>query len=206
MSSYRYTKEEQSLFRKLNSPAKIQDYLNTLTFNFSDKYIYHSPRWVIQNQKADCVEGAIFAAAALECNGFEPLVLDLRCAPKVGDYDHVIAVFKQFGCFGAISKTNHGVLRYREPIYKTIRELALSFFHEYFLDTGKKTLREYSKPLNLSHFNKLAWRTTEKDISPIAEYLDTVKHYLILNTQQIKNLRKADKIEIKMGKIVEDED
>jgi hypothetical protein len=115
-----------------------------------------------------------------------------------------VTVFKKFGCFGAISKTNHAVLRYREPVYKTIRELVLSYFHEYFLNSnGKKTLREYSKLLDLNYFNKINWRTSEKDLFEIPEHLDKIKHFSILSNDQIKNLRRADSIEIEAGKIVE---
>lgn len=204
MKSYGYTDKEIRLFKKLNSPKKIQDFVNTLTFNFSDEYVYHSPREVLRRGKADCVEGALLAAALLEFHGHKPLVLDLRCVENAGDYDHVVAVFKQFGCFGAISKTNHGVLRYREPIYKTIRELAMSYFHEYFLDSGRKTLREYSDPLHLSCFDKINWRTTEKNLTQIVEHLDKVKHHKILSLEQIKNLRRADPVEIEAGKVVQD--
>ena len=203
MSNFDYTREEIKLFRKLNSPAKVQDFVNTFKFDFSDEYFYHSPREVLKRGKADCVEGAFLAAAILEFNDYSPLVLDLRCVGGVGDYDHVVAVWKQFGAFGAISKTNHGVLRYREPVYKTIRELALSYFHEYFLDTGRKTLREYSEPFDLSRFDAINWRTTEGNLSEIVEHLDTIKHHTILSPEQIKNLRKADPVEIEAGKIVE---
>ncbi len=231
-NKYGYNTEEIKLFKKLNSPAKIQDYLNFLRFNIDKNGgDCMSPRFVIQNQIAHCAEGAIFAAAVLEFNGLPPLILDLRSTEKPFDYDHVIAVFKVDGFFGAISKTNHCVLRYREPIYKSIRELVMSYFHEYFLNTGEKTLREYSDPLNLTYFDKLigdrwqaterergstehssanvevlstpvrTWRTTDKNISDILDFLDDIKHYKILTPKQIKNLRKADKIEIEAGKL-----
>lgn len=198
-----YTKDEIKFFKKLNSPAKIQDFLNSIPFNFEEEGFCISPRFVIKNKKAHCMEGAVFGASALEFLGYKPLIVDLRSTEKPFDYDHVIAVYKKDGFWGSISKTNHGVLRYREPVYKTIRELVMSFFHEYFLDSGVKTLREYSVPLDLSRFNKISWRTTEKDISEITEYLDKTKHYKILNQKQIKNLRKADRIEIEVGKVVE---
>jgi hypothetical protein len=198
-----YTKEEIKLFRRLNSPQKIQDYLNSLRFNFREDGVFSSPRVIIKNKKADCLEGALFASAVLEFHGHKPLILDLRSAKKPFDYDHIIAVWKQDGCFGAISKTNHAVLRYREPVYKTLRELVMSYFHEYFLDSGKKTLREYSKPLDLNKLNRLNWRTTEENLWEIHEVLDDIKHYPILSLKQVKNLRKADEIEILAGKIVQ---
>ena len=197
----KYNSLEIKLLRRLNTPAKIQDYLNTLPFNFEKKgETCMSPREVMKNKKAHCMEGAMFSATVLEFHGHKPLLLDLRSENP--DDDHVIAVFKQFGCFGAISKTNHAVLRYREPIYKTIRQLVLSYFHEYFLHTGRKTLREYSEPFDLSKL-KINWRTNQKNLFEIPKLLDIYKHHQILSAKQIKNLRKADKIEIEAGKIVE---
>jgi len=202
-NKFAYSKNELLLFKKLNSPKKIQDYLNSIKINFEKGgETCMSPRFVIKTQKAHCMEGAMFAAAVLEFNGARPYVLDLRSA-KPYDDDHVVAVFKQFGCYGAISKTNHGVLRYREPIYKTVRELALSFFHEYFLDNGKKTLREYSHLFDLAYFDKLNWRTSAKNLFAIPHKLDKIKHFKILNKKQIRHLRRADKIEIAAGKLVE---
>jgi hypothetical protein len=204
MNKFNYSKEEVSLFKKLSAPAKIQDYLNSISFNFEKNgQTCYSPREVIKNKTAHCTEGAIFAAAVLEYHGHKPFILDLRSTIKPYDYDHVIAVYKKEGCFGAISKTNHAVLRYREPVYKTIRELVMSYFHEYFLDNGKKTLREYSDLLNLNKFNKLNWRTSEKNLFDIPADLDDIKHHRVLTSNQIKNLRLADKIEVEAGKIRE---
>ena len=198
----KYNRIEIKLFIRLNSPAKIQDYLNSIKFNFEKRGdTCYSPRFVLKNKIAHCMEGAMFAAAALEFIGYKPLVMDLRAVEH--DFDHVVALFTEGGYWGAISKTNHAVLRYREPVYKTIRELAMSYFHEYFDNKGRKNLREYSRPLNLNRFNYLDWHTTEKNLFQIPEYLDSIKHYKILNKQQIRNLRKADKIEIEAGKIVD---
>ncbi len=203
MSKYGYSKEEIRLFKKLNSPQKIQDYLNSLPFNFREDGVFVSPRMVMKNKTSDCLEGALFAASVLEFHGEKPLILDLRSAKKPFDYDHIVAVFKKFNCFGAISKTNHAVLRYREPVYKTIRELVMSYFHEYFLNNGIKTLREYSLPYDLNKLNQLSWRTTDSNLWEIHEVLDEIKHYPVLSKEQIKNLRKADRIEIQSGKLVE---
>lgn len=161
-----------------------------------------SPRLVLQKKLAHCMEGAMLAAAILEFHGHKPLVLDLRSV-KPKDNDHVVALFREHGRWGAISKTNHAVLRYREPVYKTIRELAMSYFHEYFLDNGQKTLREYSGAINLNIFNKLNWRTSEKDLFAIPRAIDRAKHFAILLPGQAKHLRKADKVEIAAGKLVE---
>jgi len=196
----KYSKAELKLFKKLNTPQKIQGFLNTLKYNF-DVHVCKSPRKVLKTGSAYCMEGALLAAAILQYHGHKPLLLDLRAIKP--DYDHVYALFKVNGYWGGVSKTNHGVLRYRDPIYKTLREFALSCFHEYFLDTGNKTLREYSKPLNLEVFNKRCWQTDPLDVWYIPDHLDTIPHTNILTSAQIKNLRKADPIEIKMGKLVD---
>ena len=143
----------------------------------------------------------MFAAMALRCIGHRPLVMDLKAAR--GDEDHVVAPFQIEGSWGAISKTNHGVLRYREPIYKSIRELAMSYFHEYFLNDGRKTLRSHSHPIDLSRFDDRGWMISEEDVSYIPEFVDRVRHYPLLMQSQIRGLRKADPIERRVGKIVE---
>lgn len=198
------TKEEEKIFKQLSSPSKIQDFLNTIPYNFEPRGITcMSPRRVLKHRVAHCIEGAYLAAAILWYHGEKPLLLDLRSTKH--DLDHVVALFKQNGHWGAISKTNHAVLRYREPIYKTIRELALSYFHEYFLDTGHKTLREYSKPFNLSSYGK-TWITAEEELWDIGADLDDSPHLPILpKTMTTKGLRKADEIEIRAGKLVERE-
>lgn len=199
---YGYSPAELKLLKRLNSPKKIQDFLNGLKINFEPRGdTCMSPRLVLRHGAAHCMEGAMLAAAVLEFHGHRPLVLDLRAVAR--DFDHVVAPFRQYGCWGAISKTNHAVLRYREPVYRTVRELALSYFHEYFTDNGKKTLRDYSRPLDLSRFNSLNWRTSEENLFDIPEYLDSIKHFKILSKKQIQNLRKADSIEIEAGKLLE---
>src|SRR5690606_22648808 len=136
-----FTKDELKIIKKLNTPSKIQDFLNSLEINIEeDGDTSYSPRTVLKKRKAHCVEGAVLAAAILRFHGQKPLILDLETSND--DFDHVIALFNKNGYWGAISKTNHAVLRYREPVYKTIRELVMSYFHEYFLNkNGKKTLR-----------------------------------------------------------------
>lgn len=199
---FNLTKKEEKIFRKLNTPAKIQDFLNRIPINFDyKKDTCMSPRMVLKKWKCHCIEGAIFAALALRVHGHQPLLVDLKTTDD--DFEHVIAVFKAHGKYGCISKTNHAVLRYKEPIYNNIRELVMSFFHEYTDKKGKKNLRSYSMPINLARFDKKNWATDEKDLWYIDAYLNKVKHYKILNKQQIKNLRRADKIERVAGNMTE---
>jgi len=195
-------KKELKILKKLNTPKKIQDFLNKKRMNFEDNGNTNlSPMSVLRGKICHCLEGAVLAALVLRVHGYPPLLVDLKANDY--DFDHVVAVFKQYGKWGAISKTNHGVLRYREPVYNSIRELAMSFFHEYYDREGKKNLRSYSRPLNLKIFDKRGWMTTEEEIDYIPECLDDVKHYPIMNRKQISNLRKADKIELATDKFLE---
>jgi len=196
-----FTKKEEDLLRKLNTPAKVQDFLNNLKFNFEENgETLKSPILTLRARRAHCIEGAILGAYVLSLHGFKPLILHLETTKN--DFEHVIAPFKINGLWGALSKTNHTVLRYREPVYKNIRELIMSYFHEYFLNNGQKTLRKYSRPLNLSIFEK-GWEVEEGDLWGIDQELDKIKHYDIAPKKSTKNLRKAEKIEIKAGKITE---
>jgi len=196
-----FTKKDKQLMQKLNTPAKVQDFLNSLKFNFENNgETLKSPLFTLRTKNAHCMEGALLGAYILSLQGHKPLVMYLKSISR--DYDHVVAPFKIDGYWGALSKTNHAVLRYREPVYKSIRELAMSYFHEYFLNDGTKTLRQYSDLLNLNEFQD-DWPVLEGDLWGIDVELDKMKHHDILPKSRIKKLRKADKVEIQAGKIVE---
>lgn len=187
------------LLKSLNSPERIQDYLNLLPFNFErGGETYRSVSEAMSKNRAHCFEGALIAAAALWMQGEKPLILDLYTNRK--DIDHVVVPFKRNGYWGAISKTNHAVLRYREPVYKSIRELVMSYFHEYFLPDGRKTLVSYSRPFDLRKTSE-NWLSGRKNLFDLVEELDKHIHIPIVTKKQ--KFRKADIIEIKAGKIVE---
>lgn len=193
--------EEFQAFADIDSPAKVQDLLNRIPQNFdSGRRTCKSPLSVLKRDKAHCMEGAMLAAAIFWNHGEKPLVLDLRTTEK--DDDHVVALFRQGGRWGAVSKTNHAVLRYRDPIYKNIRELAMSYFNEYFLDDGVKTLREYSAPFDLRRYGS-DWLTSKKDLWDVPRDLDRSRHFKILPPGAHRRLRLADGIEIKAGKLIE---
>lgn len=202
MLSDQFTNKEWKLLKSLNSPAKIQDYLNQLPTNFElsgDEC--KSPRRVMAEGNAHCMEGAMLAALALRVHGERPLLLDL--SSRRDDDDHIVTLFKRHNCWGGISKTNHAVLRYREPVYRTIRELVMSYFHEYFLQKGgAKTLRCYAT-VDLSRFDKKGWMTSEENVWYVNEYLFALPHTYIIDQKQIRSLRRADPIEIKAGEILE---
>ncbi len=200
---FNLTEKEIKLFKSLNSPAKIQNFINKIPVNFEKdgKDTCYSPRKVLKENECHCIEGAILAALILRVNGYLPLLVDLTASKQ--DFDHVIAVFQKDSKWGAITKTNHYSLRYREPVYSSIRELVMSYFHEYFNESGKKTLRSYSNPIDLSMFDHENWMTKEGELWEIPEYLAEVEHFPILTKKQIANLQKADKIELEANKLVE---
>jgi hypothetical protein len=196
-----FTKKEKNLLKKLNTPAKVQDFLNGLKFNFEkDGETLKSPVLTLRARNAHCFEGALLGAYILSLHGFRPYLMHQKAIK--GDYDHIVVPFKINRLWGALSKTNHAVLRYREPVYRSLRELSMSYFHEYFLNNGKKTLRQYSVLFNLNTI-KRGWEISEKDLWYLDEKLDKIKHYDVVPKSYLKKLRKADKIEIEATKIVE---
>lgn len=196
------TKEEERILHRLNTPHKIQDFLDTLPINYEKKGdTCFSPRRVLKEQKAHCLEGAMLAATALWLHGKKPLLMDLRTTPN--DDPHTVVLYKTNGYWGAISKTNHAVLRFRDPIYRTLRELALSYFHEYFLSTtGTKTLREYSIPLDLSTLGDY-WVTASHELFEMSDTLDSLRHFPLIPKKNRRAIRNATPIEISAGDIIE---
>jgi len=193
--------KEFSVFKKLNTPVKIQDFIDAIPINFEKNgETCWSPLSVLKHNKAHCLEGALLVAAIFLYHGKKPFLLDLVTTPK-DDY-HTVALFKEGNYWGAISKTNHAFLRYRDPVYKSVRELAMSYFNEYFMDSGKKTLRSYSGAFDLTKFGE-DWLVAENDLWNIAEAIDNAKHYKILTVKQIRRLRLADPIEIKANKLTQ---
>jgi hypothetical protein len=174
--------DEKRLLRSLATPWKIQKYLDALPYNKEPNGdTCRSPRRTIRDQTAHCFEAALFAAAALRVNGKPPLILDLE---SVRDDDHVVAIFRVDGHWGAIAKSNYSGLRFREPVYRTLRELVMSYFEHYYNLRGEKTLRAFSRPVNLSRFDRMNWMTAEEDVWEIPEYLTTIRHTPILKTNR----------------------
>ena len=151
-----------------------------------------SPRRVLVERTAHCLEGAIFAAAALRALGFPPLLLDLEA---VQDTDHVVAVFRVDGRWGAIAKSNFAGLRYREPVYRNLRELAMSYFDAYMNLRGERTLRAYSRPVDLSRFDRrhAGWMTTPAELWWVAEHLAVIPHRSLLTPRMTRGLSTVDR-------------
>ncbi len=183
-----FSPSELRALRALKSPAGIQRFLDDMPYHLAGTA--WSPRMVMRENIAHCLEGATFAAAALRALGFPPLILDLEADQ---DTDHVLAVFKSRGHWGAIAKSNFVGCRYREPVYRTLRELALSYFHIYFNLRGERTLRRYSRPVNLARFDCRHWMTSEKPIWFVAEYLCDIPHRRLLARGLEKHLTRVDR-------------
>lgn len=189
-----WTTSELALFRKLSSPIAIQHYLNRLAYD--PEYGARSPRWIVRERKAHCFEGAIFAAAALRRLGHRPRLVDIECW---NDDDHVIAVFQESGYWGSIAKSNYTVIRFREPVYRSLRELVMSYFDVSFNSLRQKTMRSYSLPLDLAQFDKLRWMTTDEDLEYIGDKLNMIRHFSVLTRRMIRRLSLADEDLVKGG-------
>jgi hypothetical protein len=189
-----WTKDELSFLKTLSGPDSIQSFLDSIEYN--PNYECRSPRWVIRKRSAHCFEGALFSAAALEFLGYKPLIVDMKA---FNDDDHVIAVFMVEGHWGAVGKSNFTTLRYREPVYRSLRELIMSYFDFYFNLNGDKSLRSYSRPLDLTIYNNRHWKTTDEDLEYIGDRLEAMHHYPLADERMIKNLKKASDIMMKAG-------
>jgi hypothetical protein len=187
-------KELSEFLKRFKKPYNIQLYLNDIQYNPNPRT--NSPLLVAQNKAANCFEGALFAAAALRTMGHKPLIVDMIAD---NDDDHVIALFRQNDCYGAIAKSNTTVLRFREPVYRSLRELVMSYFEMYFNTIGEKTLRSYSNPVNLSKYDKVNWMTTSENLDFIGDSLYTIKHHKILTPKMLRSLNPADKVLVDLG-------
>jgi hypothetical protein len=183
-----FSAAELRRLRALKNPVGVQRFLDGLPYHLASTA--WSPRLVLREQTAHCLEGAIFAAAALRVLGHPPLLLDLEADH---DTDHVIAVFKVRGHWGAIAKSNFTGCRYREPVHRNLRELALSYFNTYFNLRGERTLRRYSRPINLGRFDRDDWITSDRSVWFIANYLCEIPHIPLLTPFQIKHLTRVDR-------------
>ncbi|MCL5795443.1 MAG: hypothetical protein M1338_03730 [Patescibacteria group bacterium] len=190
---------------KLNTPQKIQDFLDKIPFNFEKKEAtYMAPIKMLKVNKAHCFEGAVFACFCLKQLGIPNFLADLKVKKSAkDDSDHTLCLFKINGFWGAISKTNHSVLRYRDPIYKTPRELVMSFYHEYFLDNGEKTLQSFSKPFDIWKKFETDWVYREDDLDDIASALDKSPHIDFVPKNNLKFIKRVGKTEIKGALVTE---
>jgi hypothetical protein len=193
-----FTRREWRALSALESPRGVQRALDAMPYHLAATA--WSPRRVLRERTAHCLEGAIFAAAALRVLGFAPLLLDLEA---VQDTDHVIAIFQEREHWGAIAKSNFSGLRYREPVYRSLRELVMSYFEGYINLRGDRTLRAYSRPVNLARFDRAhpGWMIAETDLWWVAEHLLEIRHTPLLTPGMIRQLSRVDRRSLEAGMV-----
>jgi hypothetical protein len=196
------TRAEFAILRRLDTPQKIQACLTAIPANHEiGGETILSVREVLRQRRAHCIEAALLAACALWVHGEAPLVMHLDCDPV--DYPHVLALFRRGGCWGAISKHNGAQLRYRDPIYRTLRELALSYFHEYFDKRGRKTLRSYSAAFDMRRLEPVLWVTRENACVEAHARLAGLRHYALISKPQERLLSRCDAFQRRAAKLVQ---
>ena len=189
------TRSEARIISNLTSPSKIQTFLDNV--RYSDETRYRCPLSVLRDNRAHCFDGALFAAAMLRRIGYPPLIIDM--IPNDNDDDHLLAVFKIQGHLGAVAKSNYSGLRFREPVYRTLRELVMSYFEDFFNSIGEKTLRGYTRPLNLKEFDRLNWMTSNENLDAIAVRLDEIRRFKVISSSMIHRLSFADHRSVAAG-------
>ena len=188
------TPENLRTLRALKSPAQIQKFLDALPYQYGDTA--WSPQRALRECQGHCLEGALLAAAALRVNGRPPLLMDLEA---VHDDDHVLALYREGGLWGSIAKSNFAGLRFRAPIYRTLRELALSYFEHYYNLRGERTLRAYSRPVNLARLDRFHWMTSEEDVWCVPEALIAARHYPLFPHKVARTLPRLDRRSFEAG-------
>ena len=192
------TQNERMVMDSLHSPALIQNFLDETQYPGGEEN--RSPLEVLRQRTAHCLDGGLFAAAALRRIGFPPLILDLQPDPGMDD-DHVLALFKIKGCWGAVAKSNYSGLRYREPIHRNLRELVLSYFDDFFNVNGQKTLRFYSNKINLKQLDHMGWMSSSEGVDAVEDYLKTVKLTRLITPEQAELLVLVDKRSFQAGNL-----
>jgi len=189
-----WSEYEISFLREFIDPWDIQVYLDGIDYN--PGYECRSPRWILRKKSAHCFEGALLAAAILDFLGHKPLIVDMKA---YNDDDHVIAVFREEGYWGAVAKSNFTSLRYREPVYRSLRELVMSYFDFFFNTNGEKSLRSYSRPFDLTAFNDRHWATTYDDLEYIGDRIESLHHTPVISEKMVSRLKNASDSMIRAG-------
>lgn len=188
------TKDARTL-RALKTPARIQKFIDELPYDYADTA--RSPRRALRERRGHCLEGALLAAAALRLQGHKPLLMDLEA---VRDDDHVIALYRERGLWGGVAKSNYAGLRFRAPVYRTLRELALSYFDSYFNLRGERTLRAYSAAVDLTRLDAQGWMTAEEDVWCVADALIAARHFALVPDKVARALPRVDRRSFEAGK------
>jgi len=194
---YGLTRGETAVLRRLSSPEKVQRYLDDLMYNVEpDGDTVRSPRRVMRDRTAHCAEGAFLAAAAFRLHGRPPLLVDLEAD---NDDDHVLAVYRDRGLWGSVATSKFSGLRFRAPVYRTIRELVMSYFEDYFNWDGDRSLRAYSRPLSLTRFDRIGWMTAEEDLWSVVEWLAEAHHTALIRPATARRLPRVDRRSYRAG-------
>ncbi len=194
MQAGSFSAAHEAQFASLDTPFKVQQFLDSIPY--SDDKIYRCPLSVLRDRKAHCFDGAVFAAAALRRLGYPPVLLDQRA---VRDDDHVLALYRRNGCYGAIAKSNFTGIRFREPVFRSLRELVMSYFEAFFNVEGEKSLRAYSLPVRLEPFDRLHWETVDETMDVIADRLDSIRHFPLLTEEMERSLSPVDRRSMEAG-------
>jgi hypothetical protein len=189
------TKSERRMMAQLTTPSKIQSFLDEFPYSLESNY--RCPVRVIRERMAHCFDGALFAAAALRRLDYPPLILNML--PNGRDDDHLLALFRRDGQWGAVAKSNFAGLRFREPIYRTLRELVMSYFEQFYNVEHEKTLRGYTLPLNLKTFDRFHWMTSDKPLGRIGQRLDEIRKIRVLTRRMIVGLSPIDERSYRAG-------
>lgn len=190
------TPKELEQLRKLSSPIAVQEYLDQIPYVGED--LNRSPLRVMRDNQCHCLDGGLFAAAALRRIGFAPLLLDMVPEPNTDD-DHVLAIYRIRGRFGAVAKSNFTGLRFREPVYRTLRELVMSYFDDFFNVDGIKTMRGYTRPIDLSHYDRYGWETSETGIEKVVRRFYNLKSIPVIDPTTAAELQKIDERSYQAG-------
>jgi hypothetical protein len=191
----RATGPERRLLAGLTTPARLQSFLDGISYRSEE--IYRSPLRTLRDRRGHCYDGAVFAAMALSRMGYPPRILEL--IPNRRDDDHILAVYRENGRWGAVAHSNFSGLRYREPVFRGLRELVMSYFEDFFNQSGEKTLRGYTLPLHLNRYDRLLWMTRDRTMNDIARGLDRVPHRRLLSPAMIRRLAPADARKLRAG-------
>ena len=192
--SFGLSPENFRALRALKTPARIQKFIDALPYQYANTAL--SPQSALRERKGHCLEGALLAAAALRLNGHPPLLMDLEA---VHDDDHVLAIYREGGLWGSIAKSNFAGLRFRAPVYRTLRELALSYFEHYYNLRGERTLRSYSVPVDLTRLDSQHWMTSEEDVWCVPEYLIAARHFPLFPDKVARALPRLDRRSFEAG-------
>ena len=191
----RLTSSEQNLLESLDNPAKIQAFLNGLSY--STDHFYRCPLRVLRERTAHCFDGALFAAMALRRIGYPPHILAL--IPNERDDDHLMVLFKLINCWGAVAQSNFTGLRYREPVYRNLRELVVSYFADHFNAAGEKTLRGYRGPIRLETFDRLNWMGSDAGLEALSDGMDRYRVNPLITGRMAASLSLVDERGLKAG-------